>query len=166
MIAIDTNILVYAHREDVDEHRFAKSALEQLALSGTQWCIPWPCAHEFIAAVTHSRWSSPTPIAVAVGAIESWLAHPTCRPLSESVNHLELLSGLAQRASLKGAAIHDARIAAICIGAGVTVLWTRDRDFQKFPDLQTRNPLIPSLYEPIAAYRQSITKQTATTPSK
>jgi uncharacterized protein len=153
MIAIDTNILVYAHRQDVDEHPYAKSALEQLALSGAKWCIPWPCVHEFIAAVTHQRWVNPTPIAAAVSAIESWLAHPTCRPLSESSNHLALLSGLAQRASLKGAAIHDARIAAICIGAGITELWTRDRDFQKFPDLKTRNPLIPSLHEPMASYK-------------
>jgi uncharacterized protein len=109
--------------------------------------------NEFIAAVTHQRWAYPTPITAAVSAIESWLAHPTCRPLSESSNHLALLPGLAQRASLKGAAIYDARIAAICIGAGITELWTRDRDFQKFPDLKTRNPLIPSLHEPMASYK-------------
>ena len=37
--------------------------------------------------------------------------------------------------------VHDARVAALCIAHGVTELWTADRDFGRFPDLVTRNPL-------------------------
>jgi uncharacterized protein len=37
---------------------------------------------------------------------------------------------------------HDARIAAICAGHGVTEFLTADRDFGRFPDLTTRNPLL------------------------
>ena len=43
----------------------------------------------------------------------------------------------------------DARIAAICLGHGVEELWTCDRDFGRYPDLKTRDPLIPSLHEPV-----------------
>lgn len=39
-------------------------------------------------------------------------------------------------------AIHDARIAAICLNHRVAELWTADRDFSVFPGLKTRNPLI------------------------
>jgi predicted nucleic acid-binding protein len=41
-----------------------------------------------------------------------------------------------------GARIHDARIAAICLQHGVRELWTADRDFSRFPQLKTFNPLV------------------------
>ena len=43
MIAVDTNILVYAHREDSEWHHAADECLTELAESGTPWAIPWPC---------------------------------------------------------------------------------------------------------------------------
>jgi predicted nucleic acid-binding protein len=42
-----------------------------------------------------------------------------------------------------GAKVHDARIAALCLSHGVSELWSADRDFSRFPDLKTRNPLVP-----------------------
>ncbi len=39
-------------------------------------------------------------------------------------------------------AVHDARIAAICLAHGVSELWTADRDFSRFPELKARNPLV------------------------
>lgn len=47
MIAIDTNILVYAHREDSKLFPKADKVLTELAESNALWCIPWPCIHEF-----------------------------------------------------------------------------------------------------------------------
>jgi len=41
-----------------------------------------------------------------------------------------------------GGAMHDARIAAICLDHGVTELLTADRDFSRFPGLRVRNPLV------------------------
>jgi hypothetical protein len=37
--------------------------------------------------------------------------------------------------------VHDARIAALCIGHGVEALITRDRDFSLFPELVVRSLL-------------------------
>ena len=62
---------------------------------------------------------------------------------------------------ISGAAIHDARIAAICLDHGVDELWTCDRDFSRFPDLRTRNPLIPSLHEPAGARYRAAHGRTA-----
>jgi len=45
-------------------------------------------------------------------------------------------------AMAQGGAIHDARIAAICLSHGVAELWSADRDFSRFPALPIRNPLI------------------------
>ncbi|GAB6042798.1 type II toxin-antitoxin system VapC family toxin [Endothiovibrio diazotrophicus] len=46
MIAIDTNILVYAHRSDSPFHGAADRAVTRLAESGELWAIPWPCIHD------------------------------------------------------------------------------------------------------------------------
>src|SRR5690606_23545942 len=94
-----------------------------------------------------------TPLPVAFDTARSWSMHPRCRLLSESANHLDILEALASRGVISGGAVHDARIAAICLGHGVEELWTSDRDFNRFPDLRIRNPLIPSLNEPLPAYR-------------
>jgi hypothetical protein len=150
LIAVDTNVLVYAHRRDLRFHEGALNALERLASGTDPWAIPWPVAHEFLAIVTGRAFGERrTPVTVAFAALEAWLAHPLCRPLAEGTEHLVVLGGLMQRAGLTGAAIHDARIAAICIEHEVDELWTADRDFTRFPDLRTRNPLIPTLEEPL-----------------
>jgi uncharacterized protein len=66
VIAVDTNILVYAHREDSSFHAAAIEAVTGLAEGRASWAIPWPCIHEFLAIVTHPRlYSPPTPIAKA-----------------------------------------------------------------------------------------------------
>jgi predicted nucleic acid-binding protein len=33
-------------------------------------------------------------------------------------------------------------VAAICLHNGISMLWTADRDFSRFPELKTSNPLI------------------------
>jgi predicted nucleic acid-binding protein len=38
--------------------------------------------------------------------------------------------------------VHDARIVALCLGHGVEVLWSADRDFGRFPALATLYPLM------------------------
>ena len=55
MIAIDTNLLVYAHREDSPWHDAALAKITALAEAKSPWAIPWPCIHEFLAIVTHPR---------------------------------------------------------------------------------------------------------------
>ena len=55
MIALDTNLLVYAHRRDSEWHAEATAAVRELAEGPAPWAIPWPCLHEFLAIVTHPR---------------------------------------------------------------------------------------------------------------
>ena len=38
--------------------------------------------------------------------------------------------------------MHDARIAALCLHHGVTLLWSFDRDFSRFPGLKLSNPTL------------------------
>ena len=143
MIAVDTNILVYALREDSQWHRAAVAALTGLAESGAAWAIPWPCVHEFLAIATHPRiYAPPTPMPVALKAIKSWMASPALRFLGEGPGYFEHLAEMAAAAKCEGAMIHDARIAALCASHGVRQLWSADRDFSRFPKLKIINPLV------------------------
>jgi len=142
MIAVDTNILVYAHREDSDFHTEALSSLLGLAEGNRQWGIPWPCVHEFISVVTHpSIYNPPTDVETALNAMEVWLESPFCRMLGEGAGYFQRLRELAEAGKVHGPMIHDARIAALCLYNGVTELWTADRDFSRFRQLKTVNPL-------------------------
>lgn len=143
MIAIDTNLLVYAHREDSPFHRTALDTLDALRHQTGPWAILWPCVHEFIGIVTHPKIYQPaSPLARALAAVDAWQAGGNVHFLAESAGYLGKLRQLALAAKLSGPRIHDARIAALCLHHGVNELWTADRDFSMFPQLKTRNPLI------------------------
>ncbi len=143
MLALDTNILVYAHRREVDEHERAADVVRRLAEGRAPWAIPWPCIYEFHSVVTNPRiWrhaaSSPDQ---AWEQVKAWCGSPTIRLLSEVDGSVELFGRFAKRPRVRGGVIHDARIAALCLAHGVEALLTRDRDFLLFPELSVRNPL-------------------------
>lgn len=144
MIAVDTNLLVYAHREDSEWHRPALAALVGLAESGQPWAITWSSLHEFLAIVTHPRiYDPPSPREKGFEALSAWQASPGLHLLHEGPGYLARIQSLCLAARVSGAKIHDARIAALCLHHGVAELWTADRDFSAFPALKTRNPLVP-----------------------
>ena len=143
MIALDTNLLVYAHREDAVWHEAAYACVSGLAEGGAPWAIPWPCLHEFLAIVTHPRiFSPPTPIARALDQVDAWLESPSLVLLAEGVAYWASLRALVAGGRVVGPLVHDARVAALCRDHGVDELWTADRDFSRFPDLPLRNPLV------------------------
>ena len=144
MIAVDTNVLVQAHRQDAPFHLSAKGTLVQLAAAHAPWAIPWPCVHEFLAIVTHPRiFRTPTSLAHACDQVEAWLEAPTLRLLSEDREaHWPLLTSLMAAGRIAGPRVHDARVAALCLAHGVATLLSADRDFSRFPSLDVRNPMV------------------------
>jgi uncharacterized protein len=143
MIAVETNILVYAHREDTQFHITASQCIAGLAGGRAQWAIPWPCLHEFLAVVTHARiYDPPTPLAAALDQVDAWLEAPTLVLLAESEQHWPELRSLVTVGRVTGPRIHDARVAALCRQHGVRELWSADRDFSRFADLAVVNPLM------------------------
>ena len=143
MIAVDTNLLVYAHREDSAWHDAAYARIAELAEGRAPWAVPWPCLHEFLAIVTHPKiYAPPTPLAAAGEQIEAWLESPSLVLLSESEGYWSQLKSLLRNGRVVGPQVHDARVAALCRLHGVSELWTADRDFSRFRGLTFRNPLI------------------------
>jgi toxin-antitoxin system PIN domain toxin len=143
VIAVDTNILVYAHRQDSEFHAPAGALLRTLAEGYAEWAIAWPSVHEFFAIVTHPRIYRPaTPVARALAQIEAWLGSPSLVLLGETARHWQSLRALIVEAKIEGPKVHDARIAALCVQHGVRELLSADRDFSRFPQIAVRNPLI------------------------
>ena len=142
MIALDTNILVYAHREELPLHAEARACIEQLVANGQRFALPWPCVHEFFSVVTHPRrFHPPSTTRQAFDFLEALRQTGLSVWLSEGALHLDQLKSLAVSSRVSGPQIHDMRIAALCLAHGVRELWTADRDFTRYPSLKIRNPL-------------------------
>ncbi len=143
MIAVDTNILVYAHRRDSDWHVQAANLIKELAEGLNQWAVPWPSIHEFLAIVTHPKiYAPPSTVKQAAAQVDAWLGSASLVLLGESGDHWMELKELVVKGQVRGPLVHDARIAALCTTHGVTEFLTADRDFSRFPTLSTRNPLL------------------------
>jgi hypothetical protein len=142
MVAVDTNLLVYAHRADSEFHARADQVIADLAEGRASWAIPWPCLYEFYAIVTHPKiYRPPTPAADALVQIGYWLESPRLVLLHEGEGFFETLRALLGKSKVQGGGVHDARIAALCLRHGVKALLSADRDFSRFPAFRTENPL-------------------------
>jgi predicted nucleic acid-binding protein len=62
--------------------------------------------------------------------------------IGESGDHLAVLEKIVVAGKISGPAVHDARIAAICVSHGVRELWSVDRGFSRMAGVQVRNPFI------------------------
>jgi toxin-antitoxin system PIN domain toxin len=141
VIALDTNILVYARREETEFHAVARKLVRSLAEGDEPWGLPWPCVYEFLRVVTHSRvFDPPTSSADALEGIVSLLESSSIRMLGEGPNHIMHLVRMIDAGAARGNLVHDAHIAALALENGVTELWTADRDFSRFAGLRIRNP--------------------------
>ncbi|SON62376.1 Ribonuclease VapC48 [Mycobacterium simulans] len=143
MIAVDTNILVYAHRRDAEFHDEAAERIKELAEGRSAWAIPWPCLHEFFAISTHPRiYDPPSTRNQAVAQMGAWLASPSLTMLGEPAGYWDQLKHVLASGRVTGSMVHDARVAALCVAHGVRELWSADRDFGRFSSvLAVRNPL-------------------------
>jgi hypothetical protein len=140
--AVDTNLLVYAHRADTSFHVSARRVVRELAEGAEAWAIPWPCVHEFIAVVTNPRiWKQPTPIETALAQVNAWRSSPKLFLLGEDEGYWSVFETVIVDSRVAGAKVHDARIAALAMHHRVDHLLTADRDFSRFSKLKVKNPL-------------------------
>lgn len=142
MTGVDTNILVYAHREEMPWHDAAERCLRRLAEGVAVWAIPWACVHEFLAIVTNPKiFKTPSPMAAAIAQVEAWMASPSLVLIGETSGHWEALKQTLTSGKVTGAMTHDARVVAVCREHGVDVVFSADRDFSRFAGIKVVNPL-------------------------
>jgi len=161
LIALDTNILVYARRRESVHHTAAKKLLAGLAEGDEPWALPWPCVYEFLRVVTHPRvFDPPTAIDAALDGVESLFASPSVVLLGEGPGHAAHMVRAIESGAARGNLAHDAHIAALAMEHGVQELWTTDRDFARFPGLAIRNPFEePAVHDRRGRYRAGARKR-------
>jgi toxin-antitoxin system PIN domain toxin len=138
LIAVDTNILVYAHREELPQHAVALARLTALAEGDAPWAIPVFCLGEFLRVVTHPRlFDPPHTIDEACRALDRILASPSLRILNPGERFWVMLAQAVRAADATGNLVFDAQLAAVCRESGVSALLTEDRDFDRFAGLRT-----------------------------
>ena len=136
MIAVDTTVLVHAHRAETALHEAATRTLVELAEGRGLWGLPVFCVGEFIRVVTHRRvFNPPSTLEEAIQFLERVVAAPGCRILRPEAGFFELLTTVAREADARGNLAFNAQIAAICREHGVSVLLTDDRDLARFEGL-------------------------------
>jgi predicted nucleic acid-binding protein len=74
--------------------------------------------------------------------VEIWRESPSLRLLGELAGHWKELKEILSTGRIAGPAVHEGRIAAICLEHGVRELWSADRDFTRISGLALRNPLL------------------------
>ena len=140
MIAVDTNILVYADRRELPKHRVALARLRTLAESEAAWALPVVCIGEFVRVVSDPRlFDPPTPPTEALDLIDRLLESPSVRLLSPAERFLPLFRSCVEQGGTSGNLVFDAVIAALCLEHGAVTLLTEDRDFTRFPGLRVQS---------------------------
>ena len=137
MQAIDTNVLVYAYREEMNRHSDASRLIHRLAEGDGPWAIPVFCVSEFLRVVTHRRvFRPPTPLNVALDAIDDLLQSPSVRLLRPGNGYWPIFNQVMRQASVAGNLVFDAQIVAVCLEHGVQTLISEDRDLRGFEGIE------------------------------
>lgn len=141
MIAIDTNLLVYAHRSAAKEHGAAKRAIER-AIQGERGCgVAVACIAEFWAVVTHPSSPRPSTPAEALDFVKSLVQEAGVEVWPQARELGIQLARAASDLEVRGSRVFDLQIALTALQNGATELWTHDRDFVSVPGLTVHDPL-------------------------
>ncbi|MCB9740510.1 MAG: PIN domain-containing protein [Deltaproteobacteria bacterium] len=138
MIAVDTNILVHAHRAEAPDHRAALQRLTELATGAAAWAIPGSCLVEFLRVITHPRvLRRPHTLEEAQAAVRALLASPTLHVLWPTGDYLEVLLSTVADGRATGNLVYDAQVVALCRAHGVRVILSEDRDMRRFSSIRS-----------------------------
>jgi toxin-antitoxin system PIN domain toxin len=139
LIAVDTNLLIYAHRDEFSEHAAARKLLTDLREGPDLWALPVFCLAEFLRVVTHPKiLKPPSGLTQAASALEALLDSPSVRVLTPGERFPALLLQAVAESAATGNLVFDAQVVAVCREQGVDTICTNDRDFARFPRIKVR----------------------------
>jgi predicted nucleic acid-binding protein len=145
MIAIDTNLLVFAHRSQVPEHRAAKGAIEKASMDSEGWGFTLTNLLEFWSIVTHpSAPPRPSTPAEASGFLQALIKDADAQIWLPREGFGQRLLQLGAKLRISGPRIFDLTIALTAFEAGAHEIWTHDRGFRTIPGMRIVFPLTQS----------------------
>lgn len=143
MFVVDTNIFIYAADQDAPEHLPCQKFLSSCLREDTPWYLAWGIVYEFLRVVTHPRvFADPMTTDQAWDYMRIFLDAPATDLLKESDQHATVARDIFVNVPLlTGNRVFDARTAALMRENGIRKIYTRDRDFHRFPFLEVIDPL-------------------------
>lgn len=143
MFVVDTHILIYAADKDSPDHGRCRALLEQWRAQATPWYVTWGIVYEFLRVVTHPRvLTQPIPPSHAWLFLDALFAAPQLRLLTETDRHRHVATEVfAEVPDITGNLVFDAHTAVLMRENGIRVIYTRDTDFNRFPFLDTIDPI-------------------------
>ena len=141
MILTDANLLLYAYNADAAQHLVARRWLEEQLSAPDLFCFSWQTITAFLRISTNPRaFAQPLSPNEATAIVSAWLERPQMVILRPGERHWQIFSELLIAGQASGPLVMDAHLAALAIEHGC-VLATTDRDFARFPGLNTCDPL-------------------------
>src|SRR3954452_8231004 len=136
---LDINVLIYAHREDAQEHDRYAAWLTVLANGSTPFALSSITLGGFLRIVTNPRiFQPPTPVHAALAFCRQLMARPNASMIQPGERHWQIMPDLIDSAGVSGAMVSDAYLAALAIEHGCELV-TSDKDFARFAGLQWRH---------------------------
>ena len=141
MLLFDVNVLVYAHREDADNHAAYREWLEGVINADAAYAVSELVLSGFIRVITHPKvFVKPSSLGDALVFAEQLRDQPNCVVLQPGPRHWDIFRRLCMDSGVKGNLVPDAYLAALAIESGSEWI-TTDRDFSRFKGLRWRFPL-------------------------
>jgi uncharacterized protein len=140
VILPDVNVLIYALRDDSQDHARYRGWLESLVNGPAAYGICPQTLASVVRIVTSTRvFQRPTELSGALSFCEVLLAQSNCQVVSPGDRHWRIFRNLCCTAGARGNLVQDAWFAALAIESGCEWI-TLDRDFARFPGLRWRTP--------------------------
>jgi toxin-antitoxin system PIN domain toxin len=138
---IDANVLLYASDESSPVHARARAFIERVADGPDIVYLFWPTLMAYLRIATHPAvFARPLTAVEAIGNVEQLLARPHVRSAGEQERFWGHFREVADDAAPSGNLIPDAHLVALMLENDVRTIWTRDRDYRRFPRIEVRDP--------------------------
>jgi toxin-antitoxin system PIN domain toxin len=138
---VDANVLLYASDEASEYHRQARALLDRVASGDELVYLFWPTVIAYLRIATHPAiFERPLPPADALANVERLLALPHVQTTGEHDRFWAAYRRVAGEADARGNLVPDAHVVALMVENGVRTIWTHDRDYRRFPDIEPRDP--------------------------
>jgi toxin-antitoxin system PIN domain toxin len=137
----DVNVLVYAHRAELPQHKACHRYIQDMVNGDEAYAVTDAVINGFIRLVTNPRvFRTPTPLDQALTFAAQIRQQEHAIVVNPGSRHWDIFSRLCREAGAKGGLITDAYLAAVALEHGCEFV-TVDQDFARFSGLRRSSPL-------------------------